>query len=97
MPLIEFTSRNHLPAHPYFGVTFPVLRLRVHIPGIGIRTAQYIAMRTMGYTDAFLETDAGIKKALEPNTSKELPKTAEAWSLGEVMRQPLGLIIATAH
>ena len=49
------------------------------IPGIGNWTAQYIAMRTMGWTDAFLETDAGVKKALAPATAKEMLHMAEAW------------------
>jgi AraC family transcriptional regulator of adaptative response / DNA-3-methyladenine glycosylase II len=49
------------------------------IRGIGNWTAHYIAMRTMGWTDAFLETDAGIKKALQPYTSKELLQLAESW------------------
>ena len=49
------------------------------IRGIGSWTAQYIAMRAMKYPDAFLETDAGVKKALHPYTSKELLKMAEAW------------------
>ena len=49
------------------------------IPGIGSWTAGYIAMRAMGWPDAFLETDAGIKKALEACKPKELPKMAEEW------------------
>ena len=49
------------------------------IKGIGNWTAQYIAMRSMEWPDAFLETDAGVKKALQPYTSKELLKMAEAW------------------
>lgn len=49
------------------------------VPGIGNWTAQYIAMRTMEWPDAFLETDAGVKKALEPNKPKEILKMAEAW------------------
>lgn len=49
------------------------------IPGIGAWTAQYIAMRAMGYPDAFLHTDLGIKKALAPLTAKEILATAEAW------------------
>ena len=49
------------------------------IPGIGNWTVQYIAMRTMQWTDAFLETDTGIKKALGGRTSKEMYKMAEAW------------------
>jgi AraC family transcriptional regulator of adaptative response / DNA-3-methyladenine glycosylase II len=47
--------------------------------GIGNWTAHYIAMRTMGWTDAFLETDAGVKKALHPYTPRELLRLAEAW------------------
>ena len=49
------------------------------IPGIGSWTAQYIGMRAMEWPDAFLETDAGVKKALQPYTSKELLKLAEHW------------------
>jgi len=49
------------------------------IPGIGSWTAQYIAMRAMGWTDAFLETDAGIKKALAPSTPKEMLNRSQAW------------------
>ena len=49
------------------------------IRGIGSWTAQYIAMRAMGWPDAFLETDAGVKKALPGYTSKELLNMAEAW------------------
>jgi AraC family transcriptional regulator of adaptative response / DNA-3-methyladenine glycosylase II len=49
------------------------------IRGIGNWTARYIAMRTMEWPDAFLETDAGVKKALEPYTSKKLVEMAEPW------------------
>jgi AraC family transcriptional regulator of adaptative response / DNA-3-methyladenine glycosylase II len=49
------------------------------ISGIGSWTAKYIAMRAMEWPDAFLETDAGIKKALKPNTSKEMIEMAQAW------------------
>ena len=51
----------------------------MNIQGIGSWTAQYIAMRSMEWPDAFLETDAGVKKALQPYTSKELLKLAEGW------------------
>ena len=47
--------------------------------GIGSWTAQYIAMRAMEWTDAFLETDAGVKRALAPRTSKEMLQMAEEW------------------
>lgn len=49
------------------------------IKGVGSWTAQYIAMRAMEWPDAFLETDVGVKKALQPYTSKELLEMAKAW------------------
>lgn len=51
----------------------------MEIRGIGSWTAQYIAMRAMEWPDAFLETDIGVKKALQPFTSKELAEMANAW------------------
>lgn len=51
----------------------------MNISGIGNWTAQYIAMRAMGWTDAFLETDYGVKKALPSYTPKEILTLAEAW------------------
>lgn len=49
------------------------------IKGIGPWSANYIAMRTMGYADAFLETDAGIKHALPDLSPKERLALAEQW------------------
>lgn len=49
------------------------------IPGIGPWTAQYVAMRALGWPDAFPHTDYGVKKALAPRTEGEILKMAEAW------------------
>lgn len=49
------------------------------IKGIGPWSANYIAMRTMGYPDAFLETDAGVKHALPDLSPKERLALAEQW------------------
>lgn len=49
------------------------------IPGIGAWTAHYIAMRALGWVDAFPHTDLGVKKALAPLSEKEILKAAEAW------------------
>lgn len=49
------------------------------LPGIGAWTAQYIGMRAMGWPDAFLHTDYGVKKALAPRSSKEILALAESW------------------
>lgn len=55
------------------------MRKLMAIRGIGSWTAQYIAMRAMEWPDAFLHTDAGVKKALAPHTPKEMLELAEAW------------------
>ncbi|MGI6033958.1 MAG: DNA-3-methyladenine glycosylase 2 family protein [Coriobacteriales bacterium] len=49
------------------------------IKGIGPWSANYIAMRTLGYTDAFLETDSGIAHALPDLSPKERLELAEQW------------------
>ena len=49
------------------------------ISGIGPWTAQYLAMRCLGWTDAFLYTDYGIKKALAPRTEQEILELADKW------------------
>ena len=49
------------------------------IKGIGPWSANYIAMRTLGYTDAFLEKDAGVKHALPDLTPAERLAAAERW------------------
>ena len=49
------------------------------IPGIGPWTAQYIAMRTLAWPDAFPHTDYGVKKALEGFSEREILQHAEAW------------------
>lgn len=43
----------------------------LQIRGIGSWSANYIAMRTLSYPDAFLETDAGVAHALPELTPKE--------------------------
>lgn len=49
------------------------------IRGIGPWSAQYMAMRAMEWPDAFLETDAGVRKALGGRPPKELRAWAQAW------------------
>ena len=49
------------------------------IKGIGSWTANYIAMRTMAWPDVFLETDVGIKHALQGRGPKELRALSEQW------------------
>lgn len=63
-----------LPAQPE-----EEIRKLMTIRGIGSWTAKYIAMRSMEWPDAFLETDAGVKKALASYTPKELLTMSQAW------------------
>jgi AraC family transcriptional regulator of adaptative response / DNA-3-methyladenine glycosylase II len=49
------------------------------LPGIGTWTAQYIALRALGWPDAFPHTDYGVKKALGGMKSDEILKLSEAW------------------
>ena len=70
---------RHILLSLLHGVREAEMKKLLKIRGIGNWTAQYIAMRTMAWTDAFLETDAGIKKALPGLSPKELLKLAEPW------------------
>lgn len=55
------------------------MKKMLEIKGIGNWTAKYIAMRTLGWTDTFLETDIGIKHALPDYSPKELLALSERW------------------
>lgn len=49
------------------------------IAGIGDWTAQYIAMRALGWPDAFPAADAGVFKALGVRTAAQARAAAQAW------------------
>lgn len=49
------------------------------IKGIGPWTANYIAMRVLGYPEAFLASDAGVGHALPGTTPKQREALAEHW------------------
>jgi AraC family transcriptional regulator of adaptative response / DNA-3-methyladenine glycosylase II len=51
----------------------------LELPGFGPWTVHYVAMRALGYPDAFPHTDYGIKKVLEPLTAKEILALSEQW------------------
>jgi AraC family transcriptional regulator of adaptative response / DNA-3-methyladenine glycosylase II len=52
----------------------------LRLPGFGPWTVQYIAMRALGWPDAFPHTDYGVKKALADHKPQEILETAQAWS-----------------
>jgi AraC family transcriptional regulator of adaptative response / DNA-3-methyladenine glycosylase II len=53
-------------------------RLR-SLPGIGPWTAQYVAMRALGYPDAFPHGDLGLMKALALRREKDMLAAADTW------------------
>jgi AraC family transcriptional regulator of adaptative response / DNA-3-methyladenine glycosylase II len=51
-----------------------------NLPGFGPWTVQYIAMRALGWPDAFPHTDYGVKKALSDRPPHEILKLSQKWS-----------------
>lgn len=49
------------------------------IPGVGDWTAQYVAMRALGWPDAFPASDVGVMKALGVKTAAQARRAAQAW------------------
>jgi AraC family transcriptional regulator of adaptative response / DNA-3-methyladenine glycosylase II len=49
------------------------------LPGIGAWTAHYIAMRALGYPDAFPHADLGLMNALGFSRAKDMLAAAEPW------------------
>lgn len=55
------------------------MRRLQRLPGIGPWTAQYIALRALGWPDAFPHTDYGVKKALPGYSEKQILELSGAW------------------
>jgi len=55
------------------------LRALTELPGIGDWTAHYIAMRALGWPDAFPASDLGLRKALDGASPAECFQMAERW------------------
>ena len=49
------------------------------LPGIGPWTAHYVAMRALGWPDAFPDGDLGLLKAIAAPSHRALREAAEAW------------------
>ena len=49
------------------------------LPGVGPWTAHYVAMRALGWPDAFPHPDVGVLNALAKTTPKRALATAERW------------------
>ncbi len=57
-----------------------VMEKLLKLPGFGPWTVQYIAMRALGWPDAFPHTDHGIKKALLDRPPHEILALSQTWS-----------------
>jgi AraC family transcriptional regulator of adaptative response / DNA-3-methyladenine glycosylase II len=51
----------------------------LELPGVGLWTADYIALRGLGDPDVFLPTDLGVKRAAARLGLSDLPAAAEGW------------------
>jgi AraC family transcriptional regulator of adaptative response / DNA-3-methyladenine glycosylase II len=56
-----------------------VIERLLELPGIGPWTAHYVAMRALGWPDAFPEGDLGILRALGNVSAREARAMAERW------------------
>ncbi len=63
MALAHALESNSITLSPHADPGVEMQKL-LKIPGFGPWTVNYIAMRALGWPDAFLDTDCGVKKAL---------------------------------
>jgi AraC family transcriptional regulator of adaptative response / DNA-3-methyladenine glycosylase II len=49
------------------------------LPGIGPWTSNYIAMRALGWPDAFVDSDLVVKKAMGETSAARVRARSEAW------------------
>jgi AraC family transcriptional regulator of adaptative response / DNA-3-methyladenine glycosylase II len=61
------------------GAVDATLERLVALPGVGPWTAHYLAMRALGWPDAFPETDLGLRRALGGVSGREARALAEPW------------------
>jgi AraC family transcriptional regulator of adaptative response / DNA-3-methyladenine glycosylase II len=76
--LARAVASGSLALEPSADVAATVAALE-SLPGLGPWTAQYIAMRALGWPDAFPESDLGILKALGVASPRAARERAEGW------------------
>ena len=77
LTLARAVADGDITLEPGANVEEQMIRLK-QLPGIGEWTAQYVAMRALGWPDAFPHTDYGILKAMnEKNLKRALERAAE--------------------
>jgi len=78
LALARAVADGDLVLLPNADVDATLERLRA-LPGVGEWTAQYIAMRSLAWPDAFPHTDLGVMKALGTKDARRVLAAAEAW------------------
>jgi AraC family transcriptional regulator of adaptative response / DNA-3-methyladenine glycosylase II len=78
LALARAVAGGELDLVPNADIEATLERLRA-LPGVGEWTAQYIAMRSLAWPDAFPHTDLGVMKALGTKDAKRVLGVAEAW------------------
>ncbi len=76
--LARAVAEGEVKLEPGVDVEATIERLK-QLPGIGDWTAQYIAMRSLRWPDAFLHSDLGVRKALGETSPKRILEIAENW------------------
>ena len=79
LALARAVAEGAVRLEPGVDIERTMARLK-ELPGIGEWTAQYIAMRALGWPDAFPHTDLGVYKALGTRSPKQVLEIAAAWS-----------------
>lgn len=76
--LAERVATGAISFEPRTQAEVVIDRLR-ELPGIGAWTAHYVAMRALGWPDAFPEGDLGVLRALGNVSAREARTLAERW------------------
>ncbi len=76
--LSQALVNNQLQLHTYSNIEATIAHLK-KLPGIGDWTAQYIAMRVLGYPDAFPHSDLALRRALNVVKPAQVLQIAQAW------------------
>lgn len=78
LELAKQVAEGNIALSPGSDVNTTIEKLQ-SIGGVGEWSAQYIAMRALGWPDAFPHTDLGIMRALGEKSPKRILEAAEAW------------------
>ena len=78
LALARAVAGGELDLMPNADIDATLEKLRA-MPGVGEWTAQYIAMRSLAWPDAFPHADLGVMKALGERNARRVLAAAEAW------------------